>query len=207
MSQIVSSVKYFTWIWSWNIFCWKIEVFLNVLLSTFFLTAVCLPFDQALEDSAANAAEEERRRLQTQTELQDRYKMDLEREKMVCHSSSSSLHQNKRWSNCNLNITSSFWYTVGRLWVEDNILAEYLSTGVRSNEMWRRFSGIQLWWRSFKAEPKVDYRWVILSCGDVLITLLLIQYVVKTHTHHCRVCLMKVTTEDASILCFSASGD
>ncbi|XP_036962300.1 switch-associated protein 70b [Acanthopagrus latus] len=38
---------------------------------------------KALEDSAANAAEEERRRLQTQTELQDRYKMDLEREKMV----------------------------------------------------------------------------------------------------------------------------
>lgn len=68
-------------------------MFLNVLLSTYFLTAVCFSFDQALEDSAANAAEEERRRLQTQTELQDRYKMDLEKEKMVCHSSSSSLHQ------------------------------------------------------------------------------------------------------------------
>ncbi|XP_018549081.1 LOW QUALITY PROTEIN: switch-associated protein 70-like [Lates calcarifer] len=38
---------------------------------------------KALEESAANAAEEERRRLQTQTELQDRYRMDLEREKMV----------------------------------------------------------------------------------------------------------------------------
>ncbi|KAM7002820.1 switch-associated protein 70b [Tautogolabrus adspersus] len=38
---------------------------------------------KALEDSASNAAEEERRRLQTQTELQDRYRMDLEREKMV----------------------------------------------------------------------------------------------------------------------------
>ncbi|XP_076589615.1 switch-associated protein 70b [Chaetodon auriga] len=38
---------------------------------------------KALEDAATNAAEEERRRLQTQTELQDRYRMDLEREKMV----------------------------------------------------------------------------------------------------------------------------
>ncbi|XP_036390849.1 switch-associated protein 70-like [Megalops cyprinoides] len=36
-----------------------------------------------LEEAAANAAEEERRRLQTQSELQDRYRMDLEREKMV----------------------------------------------------------------------------------------------------------------------------
>ncbi|XP_010882545.1 switch-associated protein 70b [Esox lucius] len=36
-----------------------------------------------LEEAAANAAEEERRRLQTQTELQDRYRMDLEKEKMV----------------------------------------------------------------------------------------------------------------------------
>ncbi|XP_053742566.1 switch-associated protein 70b [Synchiropus splendidus] len=38
---------------------------------------------KALEEAAANAAEEERRRLQTQTELQDRYQMDLEKEKMV----------------------------------------------------------------------------------------------------------------------------
>ncbi|XP_022073108.1 switch-associated protein 70b [Acanthochromis polyacanthus] len=38
---------------------------------------------KALEEAAANAAEEEKRRLQTQTELQDRYRMDLEREKMV----------------------------------------------------------------------------------------------------------------------------
>ncbi|XP_070828850.1 switch-associated protein 70b [Chaetodon trifascialis] len=38
---------------------------------------------KALEEAATNAAEEERRRLQTQTELQDRYRMDLEREKMV----------------------------------------------------------------------------------------------------------------------------
>ncbi|CAB1331667.1 unnamed protein product [Coregonus sp. 'balchen'] len=36
-----------------------------------------------LEEAAANAAEEERSRLQIQTELQDRYRMDLEREKMV----------------------------------------------------------------------------------------------------------------------------
>lgn len=90
----------------------------GVLKYTFidlYLTAVCFPFDQALEDSAANAAEEERRRLQTQTELQDRYKMDLEREKMVCHPLSSSLHQHMQWSNFNLNTTSSFWYTVRRL--------------------------------------------------------------------------------------------
>lgn len=42
---------------------------------------------QALEEAAADAAEEEQRRLQTQTELQDRYRMDLEREKLVrlCH--------------------------------------------------------------------------------------------------------------------------
>ncbi|XP_068579014.1 switch-associated protein 70b [Cebidichthys violaceus] len=38
---------------------------------------------KALEEAATNAAEEEQRRLQTQTELQDRYQMDLEREKMV----------------------------------------------------------------------------------------------------------------------------
>ncbi|XP_028287276.1 switch-associated protein 70b [Parambassis ranga] len=38
---------------------------------------------KALEEAASNAAEEEKRRLQTQTELQDRYRMDLEREKTV----------------------------------------------------------------------------------------------------------------------------
>ncbi|XP_029993252.1 switch-associated protein 70b [Sphaeramia orbicularis] len=38
---------------------------------------------KVLEEATANAAEEEQRRLQTQTELQDRYRMDLEREKMV----------------------------------------------------------------------------------------------------------------------------
>ncbi|XP_075884733.1 switch-associated protein 70b [Nelusetta ayraudi] len=37
----------------------------------------------ALEEAAAQAAEEERRRLQTQTELQDRYRTDLEKEKLV----------------------------------------------------------------------------------------------------------------------------
>ncbi|XP_066556942.1 switch-associated protein 70 isoform X1 [Amia ocellicauda] len=36
-----------------------------------------------LEEAAANSAEEEERRLQTHRELQDRYRMDLEREKMV----------------------------------------------------------------------------------------------------------------------------
>ncbi|XP_046890176.1 switch-associated protein 70b [Hypomesus transpacificus] len=36
-----------------------------------------------LDEAAASAAEEERKRQQTQTELQDRYRMDLEREKMV----------------------------------------------------------------------------------------------------------------------------
>ncbi|KAJ8344026.1 hypothetical protein SKAU_G00313550 [Synaphobranchus kaupii] len=36
-----------------------------------------------LEEAAAEAAEEERRRLQTQSELQDRYRTDLEREKLV----------------------------------------------------------------------------------------------------------------------------
>ncbi|KAI9547561.1 Switch-associated protein 70 [Dissostichus eleginoides] len=37
----------------------------------------------ALEEAAAKAAEEERKRLQTQTELQDRYIVDIEREKIV----------------------------------------------------------------------------------------------------------------------------
>uniref|UniRef100_A0A674P2A5 Switch-associated protein 70 n=1 Tax=Takifugu rubripes TaxID=31033 RepID=A0A674P2A5_TAKRU len=38
---------------------------------------------RALEEAAANAAEEEQRRLQTQTELQDRYRTDLEKEILV----------------------------------------------------------------------------------------------------------------------------
>ncbi|KAI2653494.1 Switch-associated protein 70 [Labeo rohita] len=36
-----------------------------------------------LEEAAANAAEEERRRLQTQSELQDLYRVEMEKEKMV----------------------------------------------------------------------------------------------------------------------------
>ncbi|KAK2894632.1 hypothetical protein QQF64_012480 [Cirrhinus molitorella] len=36
-----------------------------------------------LEEAAANAAEEERRRLQTQSELQDMYRVEMEKEKMV----------------------------------------------------------------------------------------------------------------------------
>ena len=38
---------------------------------------------QKLEDAAANAVEEERRRLETQNELEGRYRVDLEKEKMV----------------------------------------------------------------------------------------------------------------------------
>ncbi|RXN18292.1 switch-associated 70-like protein [Labeo rohita] len=38
---------------------------------------------QKLEEAAANAAEEERRRLQTQSELQDLYRVEMEKEKMV----------------------------------------------------------------------------------------------------------------------------
>ncbi|XP_068452693.1 switch-associated protein 70b isoform X2 [Clinocottus analis] len=38
---------------------------------------------EALEEAATNAAEEEQKRLQTQTELQDRYRTDLEREQLV----------------------------------------------------------------------------------------------------------------------------
>ncbi len=89
---------------------WKYLTFLILL------TAVCFfSFGQALEEAATNAAEEERRRLQTQTELQDRYRMDLEREKMVRHASSFStetLRQNK-WSKSILNATSTCWHTVG----------------------------------------------------------------------------------------------
>uniref|UniRef100_A0A3Q4HD50 Switch-associated protein 70 n=1 Tax=Neolamprologus brichardi TaxID=32507 RepID=A0A3Q4HD50_NEOBR len=48
---------------------------------------------KALEEAAANAAEEEKRRLQTQTELQDRYRRDLEREKLVCQSFSSACNE------------------------------------------------------------------------------------------------------------------
>lgn len=87
------------------------RVFLSTLLFIFnlFLTAVCFSFGQALEESAASAAEEERRRLQTQTELQDRYKMDLEREKMVRHPSSSSIESKYCrlflfWDVCELSI-------------------------------------------------------------------------------------------------------
>lgn len=57
------------------------------------MTVICLPRGQALEEAAAQAAEEERRRLQTQTELQDRYRTDLEKEKLVRLSLSTvSLH-------------------------------------------------------------------------------------------------------------------
>lgn len=38
---------------------------------------------QKMEEAAAKAALEEQRRKQTQLDLQDRYRLDLEREKMV----------------------------------------------------------------------------------------------------------------------------
>lgn len=47
------------------------------LLSTFSLLV------QQLEEAAARAAEEEKKRLRTQMELQDRFSLELEREKMV----------------------------------------------------------------------------------------------------------------------------
>lgn len=53
----------------------------------------CDLFVQALEEAAAEAAEEERRRLLTQTELQDRYRTDLEREKLVSPTQNAGLHQ------------------------------------------------------------------------------------------------------------------
>lgn len=43
-----------------------------------------------MEEAAANAAVEEHRRNKTQLDLQDRYKLDLEREKMVESASHSS---------------------------------------------------------------------------------------------------------------------
>lgn len=39
--------------------------------------------EQQLEAAAARASEEEKKRLQTQMELQDRFSLELEREKMV----------------------------------------------------------------------------------------------------------------------------
>lgn len=62
-----------------------------------FLTGSFKNFVQALEEAAAYAADEEKKRLQTQTELQDRYRMDLEREKMVNKhlSFTESLHHTK----------------------------------------------------------------------------------------------------------------
>lgn len=86
------------------------------LLRIFYLNCDCclFMFWQALEEAAANAAEEEQRRLQTQTELQDRYRVDLEREKMVRLSSSSSTEscQNKQWGH-NLNTLPVFGVVLG----------------------------------------------------------------------------------------------
>ena len=88
------------------VWCFNLLGMSNLLFSS----AICLCFGQALEDAAANAAEEERRRLQTQTELQDRYRNDLEREKMVhggCPWSSSNETQcrSKLGGKGNLDVT------------------------------------------------------------------------------------------------------
>lgn len=52
-------------------------------VSVFFFYKLCLCVAQKLEEAAANATEEERRRLQTQNELQDLYRVEMEKEKMV----------------------------------------------------------------------------------------------------------------------------
>ncbi len=52
-------------------------------MSDFFTNEESLCVAQKLEEGAANAAEEERRRLQTQNELQDHYRLEMEKEKMV----------------------------------------------------------------------------------------------------------------------------
>lgn len=53
--------------------------------------AIVFCVGQKLEEAAANAAEEERRRLQTQNELQDLYRVEMEKEKMVLVCFSSGL--------------------------------------------------------------------------------------------------------------------
>ncbi len=52
-------------------------------VSDFFTNEESLCVAQKLEEAAANAAEEEHRRLQTQSELQDLYRVEMEKEKMV----------------------------------------------------------------------------------------------------------------------------
>lgn len=52
-------------------------------VSVFFFNKLCLCVAQKLEEAAANATEEETRRLQTQKELQDLYRVEMEKEKLV----------------------------------------------------------------------------------------------------------------------------
>lgn len=60
----------------------KLFSFDKLVFFLFFPLPLTLLFQQ-LEAAAARAAEEEKKRLQTQVELQDRFSLELEREKMV----------------------------------------------------------------------------------------------------------------------------
>lgn len=51
-----------------------------------------------MEEAAAIAATEEHRRKKTQSDLQDRYRLDLEREKMVTTVSESAAHNSAPFS-------------------------------------------------------------------------------------------------------------
>ncbi|KAF2977084.1 hypothetical protein EK904_007869 [Melospiza melodia maxima] len=59
------------------VYCTKVRCMMNDSKGDFFFMVV------QLEAAAARAAEEEKKRLQTQLELQDRFSLELEREKMV----------------------------------------------------------------------------------------------------------------------------
>lgn len=74
----------------------RVKTCLEKVKRCFSILILSFVLDQALEEAATNAAEEEQRRLQTQTELQDRYQTDLEREQMVRHPPPS--HRNRWWS-------------------------------------------------------------------------------------------------------------
>lgn len=57
--------------------------FCQIVFFLLFFPPTPHPSLQQLEAAAARAAEEEKKRLQTQVELQDRFSLELEREKMV----------------------------------------------------------------------------------------------------------------------------
>lgn len=57
--------------------------FCQIVFFLLFFPPTPYPSLQQLEAAAARAAEEEKKRLQTQVELQDRFSLELEREKMV----------------------------------------------------------------------------------------------------------------------------